>query len=201
LQELSNVDRLLQLAHDLGMVRPRDLAGHGVPRVYLYRLCQRGLLHRLGRDLYALPDLLPTEHSALAEACKRIPRGLDCLLSALAFHDLSTQAPFEVWMAIHTKARSPHFEYPPLQIVRFSGPALTEGVEEHAVEEGTVRVYGVAKTEVDCFRYRNKIGLDVALEALRECRRDRRAMMDEIWRYAKMLRMANVIRPYLEANA
>jgi predicted transcriptional regulator of viral defense system len=140
-----------------------------------------------------------SERYSLAEACKRVPQGVVCLLSALAFHDLSTQAPFEVWMAIHTKARSPHFEYPPLRIVRVSGPALTEGVEEHAVEEGTVRVYGVAKTVVDCFRYRYKIGLDVALEALRECRRDRRATMDEIWHYAKMRHVANVMRPYLEA--
>jgi len=122
-----------------------------------------------------------------------------CLLSALRFHDLTTQAPFEVWLAIENKALAPRLDYPPLRIVRFSGPALTEGVEEHLVDGVTVRVTGVAKTVADCFKYRNKIGLDVALEALREAWRAKRMTSDDLWYYAKVCRVANVMRPYLDS--
>jgi predicted transcriptional regulator of viral defense system len=141
---------------------------------------------------------LDRNHS-LAEACKRVPHGVVCLLSALQFHELTTQAPFEVWLALGEKARLPRVEYPPLRIFRFSGPALTTGVEEHRVEGVPVKVYGPAKTVADCFKYRNKVGLDVALEALRDCWRQRRATMDEIWRAAQVCRVANVMRPYLES--
>jgi predicted transcriptional regulator of viral defense system len=166
----------------------------------LAQLHRQGRLERIARGLYRLPDLETTEHSSLAEACSRVPTGIVCLLSALRFHNLGTQSPFEVWMAIPPKAWAPRIDYPPLRMVRFSGPALTEGVEEHHTPEGKVRVYSVAKTVVDCFRYRNKIGLDVALEALQTCLRERRATVDELWRFAKLLRMAKVMRPYLEAT-
>ena len=128
-----------------------------------------------------------------------MPHGVVCLLSALRFHGLTTQAPFEVWLAIDRKARLPRLEHPPLRIVRFPAPALTEGVEGHAVEGVPVRVTTPARTVVDCFVYRNKVGLDVALEALRDCWRQRRATMDELWQAARACRMANVMRPYLEA--
>jgi predicted transcriptional regulator of viral defense system len=123
-----------------------------------------------------------------------------CLLSALQFHDLTTQAPFEVWMAIDVRARRPRGTTPPLRIVRFSGRALTEGVEVHEIEGVRVRVYGPAKTVADCFKYRNKIGLDVALEALRDYRRQHPAGMDELWHFAHTCRVSNVMRPYLEAQ-
>jgi predicted transcriptional regulator of viral defense system len=122
-----------------------------------------------------------------------------CLLSALRFHGLTTQAPHEVWLAIGIKARLPKVEYPPLRIVRFSGAGLTAGVEEQALPRATVRVTNPARTVVDCFKYRHKVGLDVALEALRDCWRQKKATMDEFYRYAKTLRMANVMRPYLES--
>jgi predicted transcriptional regulator of viral defense system len=121
-----------------------------------------------------------------------------CLLSALRFHGLTTQAPFEVWLAIENKALAPKLEYPPLRIVRFSGVALTEGVEEHIVDGVTIRITSVAKTVADCFKYRNKIGLDVALEALRDSWHEKRMTSDEIWHYAKVCRVANVMRPYLD---
>ena len=191
--------RVLQLARKLGVLRPRDLAQHGIAREYLTRLTHAGLLERIGRGLYVLPDAELTEHHSLAEAAKRVPAGIVCLLSALRFHDLTTQAPFEVWLALPPTARRPHPSSPPLRVVRFSGPALTEGVEEHLIEGVSVRVYNPAKTVADCFKYRNKIGLDVALEALRETWRERRATMDELWRYAKVCRVANVMRPYLAA--
>ncbi len=122
-----------------------------------------------------------------------------CLLSALQNHHLTTQAPFEVWLAIAEKARLPKIEYPPLRVVRFSGPSLSFGIEEHEVDGVRVRVYSPAKTVADCFKYRNKIGLDVAIEALRDCLRQRKATRDELWSAAKVCRMSNVMRPYLEA--
>ncbi len=192
--------RALQLAAEQGVVRPRDLIAHGVPHTLLSQLHKQGRLQRVSRGLYRLPDAPVSEHSSLVQACTRIPGGVICLLSALRFHNLGTQNPFEVWMAIHFKARMPKPDYPPLRIVRFSGAALLEGVEEHSTPDGRVRVFGVAKTVVDCFRYRNKIGLDVGLEALDVSLRERRATVDEIWRYARLLRMTNVLRPYLEAR-
>ena len=135
----------------------------------------------------------------LAEVARRVPKGVVCLLSALRFHGLSTQAPFEVWLAIENKAITPKLDYPPLRIVRFSGAALTEGVEEHVVDDVTVRITCIAKTVADCFKYRNKIGLDVALEALREAWHEKRMTSDDLWRYAKVCRVANVMRPYLDS--
>jgi predicted transcriptional regulator of viral defense system len=197
----SGAARTLEAVRQTGVIRPRDLAGTGGHRAHLQQLLQQGLVERSGRGLYTLPDAEITEHHSFAEACKRVPHGVICLLSALRFHNLTTQAPFEVWLAIDRKARLPRTDTPPLRIVRFSGAALSEGVEEHLIEGVTVRVYNPAKTVADCFKYRNKIGLDVALEALRECRRERRATMDEVWRYAVVCRVANVMRPYLEALA
>lgn len=189
---------ILDLVRKRGLIRPRDLEPLGLPRVTLTRLVRQGALTRVGRGLYALPDRSVSEHTALAEVARKHPQGVICLLSALRFHDLTTQSPFEVWLAIPNKARAPRMDYPPLRIIRFSGPALTEGIEEHLIDGVPVRITGVAKTVADCFKYRNKIGLDVALEALREAWKERRVSMDELWRYARMYRVANVMRPYLE---
>jgi predicted transcriptional regulator of viral defense system len=193
--------RVLALAREAGILRPRDLDPLGIPRVYLSRLQQAGRLNRIGRGLYALPSAEATENRTLAEAAKRVPNGVICLLSALRFHELTTQAPFEVWMAIGEKAWRPRVEYPRLRIVRFSKAALSEGVEGHRLEGVPVRLFSVAKTVADCFKYRNKIGLDVAIEAFRECRRQRRCSMDELWHFAQVCRVRNVMRPYLEALA
>jgi len=193
-------EEVLALVRRAGMLRPRDLDRYGIARTYLQRLEQRGLLERAGRGLYRLPSAEVTEHHGLATACKLVPRGVICLLSALQFHDLTTQAPFEVWMAIDVRARRPRGTTPPLRIVRFSGRALTEGVAVHEIEGVRVRVYGPAKTVADCFKYRNKIGLDVALEALRDYRRQHPAGMDELWHFARTCRVSNVMRPYLEAQ-
>jgi predicted transcriptional regulator of viral defense system len=194
-------ERVLALARRHGVLRPRDLAPHGIPREYLTRLHAQGMLERPTRGMYILADAETDEHQSLLEACKRVPHGVVCLLSALRFHDLTTQAPFEVWLGIDAKARLPKVEYPSLRIVRFTSPALTAGVEEHVIRGVTVRVTNPARTVVDCFKYRNKVGLDVALEALRDCLRKRKATMDELHRVAQARRMANVMRPYLEAVA
>jgi predicted transcriptional regulator of viral defense system len=182
-----------------GMLRPRDLAGAGIPRQHLSRLVDRGDVLRMARGIYIAADADLSAHHSLAEACKRVPNGVICLLSALAFHEIGAQGPYEVWMAIDRKERLPRVTYPPIHFVRFSGSALAEGVAEHLIEGVTVRVYDPAKTVIDCFRYRNKIGLDVALEALHDCRRQRRCANDDLWRYAQVCHVATAIRPYLEA--
>ena len=200
---------ILDLARTRGLLRPLDLAAHGLPRVSLTRLVRQGRLARVGRGLYALPDREVSEHAALAEVARMYPRAVVCLLSALRFHDITTQAPFEVWLAIPNKARPPRLDSlhlsGPLRIVRFSEAGLNEGVEEHEIDGVPVRITGVARTMADCFKYRNKIGLDVALEALKDVLgrdgRGRRAGIDEIWRYAQIDRVANVMRPYLESLA
>lgn len=190
---------ILDLAAQRGLIRPRDLGELGLPSVALTRLVRQGLLTRVGRGLYARPDRSVSEHGTLAEVARKHPQAIVCLLSALRVHDLTTQSPFEVWLAIPNKARAPKIDYPPLRIVRFSGTALTDGIEEHEIDGVTVRVTNVARTVADCFKFRNKIGLDVAMEALQEAWRAKRVSMDEIWHYATLYRVANVMRPYMES--
>lgn len=195
----SKAQQALDLVRQVGVLRSRDLVAHGIAREYLVRLHRKGLVNRVGRGLYVAADVDAGEHQSLAEVSRKVPEGVICLLSALRFHGLTTQSPFEVWIAIDVKARCPKQDGVPIRVVRFSGDALHAGVEEHAVEGVTVRVYNPAKTVVDCFKYRNKIGLDVALEALRDCRRQRKCTNDDLWRYANLCRVANVMKPYMEA--
>jgi predicted transcriptional regulator of viral defense system len=194
-------EQVLELARKAGILRARDLDRLGIAREHLSRLEQRGLLARIDRGLYMLPDAEITEHHSLVEATGRVPQGVVCLLSALAFHHLTTQAPHEVWMAIDAKAYRPKKGALPLRVVRFSGEALTYGVEEHVIEGVRVRVYSPAKTVADCFKYRYKIGVDVALEALRESWRERRATVHDLTAAARVCRVEQVMRPYLEALA
>ena len=191
--------RILSLARKRGVIRTADITAAGIPRVELTRLERSGQLVRAARGIYRLPDADITEHHALAEACARVQHGVVCLLSALRFHELTTQQPFEVWLAIDPKARKPALDSPPLRIVRFSPRARRTGVERHTVEGVSVAVTSPARTVVDCFRYRNKVGLDVALEALREYWRAHRRGMDALWKIAKAMGAMNVIRPYAEA--
>jgi predicted transcriptional regulator of viral defense system len=184
-----------------GTARARELEADGVPRAQLSRLVAAGELQRLARGVYALPGYRGTEHSALLTVAKRAPLAVFCLLTALRLHGLTTQAPFEAWIAIGNKDHAPRLDYPPLRIVRFSAPSLAYGLQTMQVDGGALRVTSVAKTVADCFKFRNKIGLDVALEALREARRSGKAGADELWRCARVDRVANVMRPYLEATA
>jgi predicted transcriptional regulator of viral defense system len=193
-------EQVLELARRTGIVRVRDLLQHGLHPEILRRLCARGLLVRTGRGLYVPADAPPTENRTLAEVCKRVPHGVVCLLSALHFHDLTTQLPYEVWLAVERQAWRPKEIEVPLRVIRPSGPAFTFGIEEHRVEGVPVKVYSPAKTVADCFKYRSKVGRDVALEALRDCRRQRKATPDELWQAARVCRVANVMRPYLEAT-
>ena len=198
---ISKTDRVLQLIQQMGVVRPKDLARHGMAPVYLRRLCERGLLTQPARGLYTAVGHQATVHHTMVAVSKRVPHGVICLLTALRFHDLGTQNPVDVWLAVDRTAQRPVVTGLPVRVVRFSGAALREGVEEHIIEGVKVRVTTPAKTVADCFKYRNKTGLDVALEALREGWRSRKVKADDLWRYAKVCRVSNVIRPYLESLA
>jgi len=191
---------ILDLARARGVVRTRDLENCGIHRNGLAALVRTGELQRLSRGLYALPEREPTEHGALAEVAIKYPRAVFCLLTALQIHGLTTQSPHQIWIAIDTKARAPNLAYPPLRVLRFSGDALTEGIIQVNID-GVVKipVTSIAKTIADCFKYRNKIGLDVALEALREAWTDKKVSMDELMEAARICRVANVMRPYLES--
>jgi predicted transcriptional regulator of viral defense system len=192
-------ERILKLAGQQSLVRPRDVAALGMARETLLRLYRQGLLVRPARGVYALAESSVTEHHSLAVAAKLVPRSVVCLLSALRFHGLTTQDPHEVWLAIDFKAHKPVVASPALRVVRFSGPALFEGIAVHEIEGVEVHIYGAAKTVADCFKYRHKIGIDVAIEALRDVLRSRKATVDEIHRFAKVCRVANVMQPYLES--
>lgn len=190
---------ILRLLQEFRVIRPRDLRRAGLATALLTDLVRRGLVVRAGRGLYMLADADLGEHHSLVEAAVMVPSGVVCLLSALRFHELGTQNPHEVWLAIHPKARLPRVDQPPIHIARFSGDALTLGVEAHIIEGVTVKVFSAAKTVVDCFRYRNKLGLDVALEALRDYL-GRGGSPDELWKLARACRMARVMQPYIEAS-
>lgn len=195
----TNAEKVLTLARKRGILRTRDVVAKGIPRVTLTRLEQAGCIDRIGRGLYSLPDTDVSEHHALAAASRRVPQGIVCLLSALRFHGMTAQQPFEVWMAVDQKARRPAVDYPPLRIVRFAGAAMTGGIQAHKVEGIPVLVTDPARTVADCFRYRNKIGIDVAIEALRDYRRLWKGSVDALAEAAQARRVAEVMRPYLEA--
>ena len=190
---------VLALARQRTLLRARELAEHQLPTVVLSRMVIAGKLERVARGVYSLPGRRLSEHRSLAEVALRVPRGVVCLLSALRVHEIGTQAPFEVWLAIPHRTPVPRLDRPAVRAVRMSGSALTEGVERILVEGVEVPVFNAAKTVADCFKYRNKIGLDVALEALRDGWTGRKLTMDALWHYATIDRVANVMRPYLES--
>jgi predicted transcriptional regulator of viral defense system len=190
--------RALQVARQQGIARARDFAAAGIPRVYLQRLRDEGELVQTGRGLYQLPEAKFSAAHSMAEAARVLPRGVVCLLSALQYHGLTTQTPHEVWMLLASKDWASRNPPVAIKVVRASGEALTAGIERHTIERVPVPITVPAKTVADCFKYRNKIGLDVAIEALKDCLRLRRATVDELWRYAAICRVQNVMRPYIE---
>ena len=191
-------DKVLDLARRTGVLRARDLAVHHIAREYLTGLVKQGALQRHGRGLYTLPSAEITEHHSLVQVATRHPDAVVCLLSALSFHGLTTQSPSVVWIALPKSSRTPKLEYPPLKVCRYSEEAFAAGVTMHQFEGRTVKVYNPAKTVVDCFKFRNKIGLDIAIEALRDVWRQKKATMDQIEKYAIICRVSRVMRPYLE---
>jgi predicted transcriptional regulator of viral defense system len=191
--------RLLALAKRRGVITAGEAARAGIHSQHLTRLVAEGVLERITRGHYRLAGRPITEHHGLAVAARAVPHGVICLLSALAFHGIGTQLPAEVWIAIERRARDPALQDPPLRVVRYSGAAFTVGIETHRVEGQPLRVYGVAKTLADLFKHRNKVGLDVAIEALREAWRERKFKMEALDRAARACRVARVMRPYVEA--
>ncbi|MDR3016189.1 MAG: AbiEi antitoxin N-terminal domain-containing protein [Delftia acidovorans] len=192
---------VLALAEQRPLLRARDLAALGLPTMALSRLVAAGRLERVARGLYTVPGRPLSEHRSLAEVAMRVPQGVVCLLSALRVHGIGTQAPFEVWMAIPHHSPTPRIGQPALRAIRMSGAALSEGVDTLQIDGVGVAVFNAAKTVADCFKYRNKIGLDVALEALRDGWAQRKLTADALWHYAAIDRVGNVMRPYLESIA
>ncbi len=197
----THTQRVLDLASQKGLLRASDLDAIDAPRIVLTRLTAAGLLDKVGRGLYRLPSHSGTEHESLATVATKVPQAVFCLLSALQFHELTTQLPRQVWIAMPRGSHAPRIDYPPIKMVQMTGSVYAEGIETVERDGVELRVYGVAKTVADCFKHRNKIGLDVALEALKDVRAKRRATADDLWHYAKLCRVANVMRPYLEAVA
>jgi predicted transcriptional regulator of viral defense system len=191
--------QVLRLARARTVLRARDVTQQGLPTIALTRLVQAGKLERVARGLYGLPGAEISEHRSLAEVSARVPRGVVCLLSALRVHEIGTQAPFEVWIAIPQHMVTPRLDQPAIRVVRMTDVALAEGVERLHIDGVEVPVFNAARTVVDCFRFRNKIGLDVALEALRDGWSQRKFTLDDLWRHATRGRVANVMRPYIEA--
>lgn len=195
----THTQRVLDLARQKGLLRAGDLDAIGAPRIVLTRLTAAGRLDKVGRGLYRLPNHSGSEHEGMATIATKVPQAVFCLLTALQFHELTTQLPRQIWIAMPRGSHAPRVDYPPIKMVQMTGDAYSEGIETVERDGVTLRVYGAAKTVADCFKHRNKIGLDVALEALKEVRAKRKASADELWRYAKICRVANVMRPYLEA--
>lgn len=191
--------RILGLARQKGLLRASDLDSIDAPRVALTRLTAAGLLERVGRGLYRLPDTQPSEFESLGTVATKVPQAVFCLLTALQFHELTTQLPRQIWIAMPRGSHAPRIDYPPIKMVQMTGDVYSEGIETVERDGVQLRVYSIAKTVADCFKHRNKIGLDVALEALREVRAKHKATADDLWRSAKICRVANVMRPYLEA--
>jgi predicted transcriptional regulator of viral defense system len=189
---------ILELARRQRLLSAADLRSHGWSPQLLLKLHRTGQLQRVTRGLYSLPDSEMTEHQSLVEVCRRVPKAVICLLSALQFHEIGTQLPHEVWIALPEATQTPAIDYPSLRIARLRGEAYSEGVETIVEHGSTIRVYCLAKTITDCFKFRHKVGLDVALEALKEAWRQRKLNIDEVTRYAKINRVAQVMQPYLE---
>ena len=195
---LSQTARILELAHRQRLLSAADLRSHGWSPQLLLKLHRTGQLQRVARGLYSLPDSEITEHQSLVEVCRRVPKAVVCLLSALQFHEIGTQLPHDVWISLPEGTQTPAIDYPSLRIVRLRGAAYSEGVETVMEHGSAIRIYSVAKTITDCFKFRHKVGLDVALEALKEAWRQGKLNLDEVTRYATINRVARVMQPYLE---
>ena len=195
----SHSNRLIRLARRAGVLRACDLNAAGIPRTYLARLTASGDLERLSRGLYRVPNAVSSEHESMATIAVKVPQAVFCLVTALQFHELTTQLPRQLWIALPHGSHAPRVDYPPIKMIQFAGEAFTQGIEIHERDRVKIRVYSLEKTIVDCFKHRNKVGLDVALEALKQAKATRKIKTAQLWQYAKAGRVANIMRPYLEA--
>lgn len=182
-----------------GVLRASGAFRAGIHPRTLYEMRDRGIVERLGRGLYRLADLPPLSNPDLVTVAAKVPNGVICLISALAYHEITTQIPHEVYVALPRGAEPPRLQHPPIHVFWFTGKAFTEGVENHKIDGVAVRVYCAEKTLADCFKYRNKIGMDTALEAMRLYRSRKRPDADALMKFARICRVEKVMRPYLEA--
>ncbi len=195
----SKRQQVIDLVRAQSVIRPKDLKEHGLPRDYLYILAREGVIERVGRGFYQWPNKDLGRHQSLAEISKLAPNAVVTLLSALNYHNMTTQNPHQIWLAIDRKSWRPEISYPPVRFVTMSGESLHSGAEIHSIDGVPIKVFNPAKTVVDCFKYRSKVGLDVALEALREGWSARKFTIDELLHYAKICRVQKVMQPYLES--
>lgn len=195
----SRATKLMRLTAKQPALSTRELSSAGIPARTLSRMTARGQLRRVGRGLYTSVDASPSAHQTVIEVTKQVPKAVVCLLSALEIHEIGVQAPFEVWIALPAGTHAPRSVGTALRVTRLSGAAFTEGIETVMLDGAPVRVYSLAKTITDCFKLRSKVGLEVALEALREGWKQRKVTMDQLQHYAEINRMTKVMRPYLEA--
>jgi predicted transcriptional regulator of viral defense system len=196
---ITQKEKVLKLLHQSTMIHSRELSKVGIDTKTLTRMITEGKIHRIARGLYTSVDYIPGTYHSLIEANKLVGNGVICLLSALSFYEIGTQNPSEVWIAIQRKARMPQIEDYPIRVSRFSGQAFSEGVERITIDNVKIEIFNIPKTIADCFKYRNKIGLEVAVEALKDVLRNKRATVDELLHYAEICRVRNVITPYMES--
>ncbi len=197
----TNEQTILQLAQKHPLLRARDVVQAGLPTVVLTRLVSAGKLERVGRGVYSLPNQPISENRSLAEVAIRVPRGVVCLASALNVHEIGTQLPHAVWLALPRQTVSPRIDSPSLRIIRMSGSSLIEGIDKFVADGVEVRVFNPAKTVADCFKFRNKIGLDVVLEAMREYLRRPRRNVELLMHYARIDRVANLEAAFIKHAA
>jgi predicted transcriptional regulator of viral defense system len=197
--QITQRDRTIDLLRHNGIMRLTDLRAHGIHAPTLSRMVEEGEIARRGRGLYELTDAEITLSHSLAEIAVRVPKGIICLVSALAYHEITLQSPKSIWLAIGEKDRKPRIDHLSVRVLHFGDAALRSGVQTVKIDGVAVKIFSPAKTVVDCFRYRRIVGLDVALEALRLALRSRKATPDDIVRFAKALRIWSVLRPYLES--
>ena len=183
-----------------GMLRTGEALQSGIHRRTLYAMRDAGILNQLDRGLYRLAELPPLSAPDLVTVARKLPKSVICLISALSFHDITTQIPHAVHVAIKRGTERPRLRYPPTNVYWFSGEAFTAGIEHHSIDETPVRVYNAEKTLADCFKYRHKIGMDTVLEALAMYRDRGKPRTKQLLRYAQICRVEKIMRPYLEAT-
>ncbi len=196
---MDKTDQILKFTKEKGIVRPKDVEELGIKRHILYSLYKKGLLIKIARGMYILPNAPITEYQNLIKVAKKIPSAVVCLISALSFHEITTQIPNELWVAVPRDTWRPKIDYPPLHYTVMNKKTYSFGIQEVDINGVLVKVYTPAKTVADCFKFRNKVGLDVAIEALREVLKTRKATINELVEAAKINRVLKIMRPYLEA--
>jgi predicted transcriptional regulator of viral defense system len=197
--KIKHSQKALNLVKEKGIVRSSEFVEEGIPRMTISRLVAGHELQQIERGLYCLPHKEFSEKEDLLVVASRVPQAIFCLFTALQIHELTTQLPRKVWIAMPVDSHLPKLDYPPLKMVKYSERSYSEGIEIRQADDVQYRVYNVAKTIADCFKHRNKIGMDVAIEVLRDAWTQHKVTADELWHYAKVCRVANVMRPYLEA--